>query len=60
MSIVKAIKMYDHVRMKDGRTGHVVEIYDMPDLSLAYEIEVDHSKMELVTVQPDDITDIIK
>jgi hypothetical protein len=52
--------MYDHVRMKDGRTGHVVEIYDMPDLSLAYEIEVDHSKMELVTVQPDDITDIIK
>lgn len=59
MSTTKSIKMFDHVRLKDGRTGHVVEIYDEPGLPLAYEIEIDHTRMELVTVDPPDIVAIL-
>ncbi len=46
---------FDVVRLKDGREGTIVEVYDRPGLPLAYEVEISDTEMELVTVMPDQI-----
>lgn len=44
---------FDVVRLKDGREGTVVEVYRLPDLPLAYEVELDDGELE--TVKPEQI-----
>jgi len=49
------IKMFDVVRLKDGREGTIVEIYSPSD----YEIEISGTKMDLETISIDKIAEII-
>ena len=53
---MSTIKLYDGVRLADGRTGTVVDIY--PD-RLAFEVEIDQTKMQLETVEPTQITEVL-
>ncbi|WP_054671739.1 hypothetical protein [Calditerricola satsumensis] len=48
---------FDVVKLKDGREGTVVEVYDVPDFPLAYEVEFDDGSLE--TVQPSQIDKVI-
>lgn len=52
------VNEHDVVRLKDGRKGTVVLVYDSP--SLAYEVEIvqDDGDSELVTVKPQDIQEV--
>ncbi len=52
------IKEFDVVRLKDGRKGTVVHIYDEPGLPIAYEIEFG-SKMELETIEAEKVDKVI-
>lgn len=47
----------DVVRLKDGREGTVVEVYNVPNSPLAYEVEFDDSRLE--TVQLSQIDKVI-
>lgn len=53
------IREFDVVRLKDGREATVVEVYDRPELPLAYEVELHGTAMELRTVIPDEIDKVI-
>ena len=53
------IAMFDVVILKDGRQGTVVDIYDQPGLPIGYEIEISHTRMELETVEIDQIEKVI-
>ncbi len=59
MSTIK-VAQYDHVKLKDGRTGYVVEIYKKQGLPDGYDIEIDGTKMQLETVNLPDISEVIK
>lgn len=48
---------FDVIRLADGREGTVVEVYRVPDLPLAYEVEFDEGETE--TVKPENIKEII-
>lgn len=50
---------FDVVRLKDGREGTIVEIYDKPGLPLAYEVEFLEPEVTLETVTPDQIAEVI-
>lgn len=50
---------FDVVRLKDGREGTIVEIYDKPGLPLAYEVEFLEPDVTLETVMPDQIEKIL-
>lgn len=52
------IKEFDVVKLKDGREGTVVHIYDQPGLPLAYEIEFG-AEMELETVAAEEIEKVV-
>lgn len=47
----------DVVRLKDGREGTVVEVYNVPNCPLAYEVEFDDGRLE--TVQLSQIDKVI-
>lgn len=56
------INEYDIVRLKDGREGTVVEIYNVPGLPLGYEIEIVDKygrTVELFTVEVSEIQEVI-
>lgn len=53
------IKLFDVVRLVDGREGVVVEKYDVPGLPLTYEIELTDSEMEMITVSPEQSATVI-
>jgi len=48
---------FDVVKLKDGREGTIVEIYRVPGLPLAYEIEFNGRDLE--TIYPDVIEKVI-
>ncbi len=52
---------YDDVRLKDGRKGCVIEIYEHQD-GKGYEIELcpEPNNSETVTVSIDDIAEVIR
>ena len=54
------VDWYDEVRLKDGREGCVIEIYEHPDGN-GYEIELSPEpyNSETVTVKIDDIEKVI-
>ena len=52
------IKEFDVAKLKDGREGTVVHIYDQPELPLAYEIEFG-AEMELETVAADEVEEVV-
>ena len=54
------VDWYDEVRLKDGREGCVIEIYEHPDGN-GYEIELspEPDNSETITVTIDDIEKII-
>lgn len=54
------VDWYDEVRLKDGREGCVIEIYEHPDGN-GYEIELSPEAYysETVTVEIDDIESVI-
>lgn len=54
------IKLHDHVKLSDNRTGFVVDLYDKPGLPIAYEVEIEKSRMETITVNRNDIIEILK
>ena len=55
------IDWYDDIRLKDGREGCVIEIYEHPDGN-GYEVELcpEPNKSETVTVTEDDIEMVIR
>ena len=55
--LTSKISEFDVVRLKDGREGTIVEVYRLPDLPLAYEIELDDG--ELQTVKPEQVEKVI-
>jgi len=48
---------FDVVRLKDGREGTVLDTYTDPQL--AYEVELDDVEGDLITVEPEDIAEVI-
>jgi len=52
-----SIDEFDVVKLKDGREGTIVEIYRVPGLPLAYEIEVNGRDLE--TIYPDMIENVV-
>ena len=48
---------FDVVKLKDGREGTVVEMYNGPSLPLAYEVEFDDGSLE--TIQSSQIDKVI-
>ena len=54
------VDWYDEVRLKDGREGCVIEIYEHPDGN-GYEIELspEPDNSETITVTIDDIEKVI-
>lgn len=55
------VDWYDEVKLKDGRKGCVIEIYEHPDGN-GYEIELspEPNNSETVTVMIEDIEKVIK
>ena len=55
------IDWYDDIRLKDGREGCVIEIYEHPDGN-GYEVELssEPNNSETVTVTEDDIEMVIR
>ncbi|MGI1692104.1 MULTISPECIES: hypothetical protein [Thermoanaerobacter] len=47
----------DVVKLKDGREGTVVHVFDTKDLPRAYEIEFDDGEFE--TIEEDKISEVI-
>lgn len=47
----------DVVRLKDGRKGTVVCVYDVPGLPLMFEIEFEDGELE--TVSPGDVQEVV-
>jgi hypothetical protein len=55
MSRIEA-KLFDVVRLKDGREGTIVEVYDEP---LGFEVEISGAVPDLVTVKYDEVVEVI-
>ncbi|MDU0332085.1 hypothetical protein RW092_18065 [Paenibacillus sp. 3LSP] len=55
MSRIKA-KLFDIVRLKDGREGTIVEVYDEPP---GFEVEISGAVPDLVTVKYDEVVEVI-
>ena len=55
------VDWYDSVRLKDGREGCVIEIYEHPDGN-GYEIELcsEPDNSETITVTIDDIEEVTR
>ena len=55
------VDWYDDIRLKDGREGCVIEIYEHPDGN-GYEVELssEPNNSETVTVTEDDIEMVIR
>lgn len=59
MSIKRKIKQFDIVRLKDGREGTVLEIYDFSNLPRGYDIESSEQEGEIATVTDEQVDEII-
>jgi len=59
MSASKQVEELDIVRLKDGREGTVLEVFDKPGLPLAYELEFDGPGWQLETVKADQVDKVI-
>lgn len=55
--LTSEIHEFDVVRLKDGREGTIVEVYRLPGLPLAYEVELDNGELE--TVGPEQVEKVI-
>lgn len=55
--LTSEIHEFDVVRLKDGREGTIVEVYRLPNLPLAYEVELDDGELE--TVRPEQVEKVI-
>lgn len=51
-------KLYDIVRLKDGKEGTVIEVYNIPGLPKGYDLEL-LDKEEIITITEDQIEEII-
>ena len=50
------VKMFDEVKLRDGRKGHIVEIYET---EYWIDIKMDNGDYEIETIKPDDVIEII-
>lgn len=58
MSEKMKAKLYDIVRLKDGKEGTVIEVYNIHGLPTGYDLEL-LDKEEIITITEDQIEEII-
>lgn len=52
------VALYDEIRLRDGRTAHIVEVYE-PGVAYEADIEIGDGEYETDTILHDEIEKVI-